>query len=85
MTAPAGTEVGLYVDCVDGIAVGDVIETETGRRYGVLKSRRQTRGKHVGRQHLRVVVLDVGAPLAPEARVHVIRWYRRQPRSIKVR
>ena len=57
MTAPVGTNVGLYVDLVARVAVGDVIETQTGRRYGVASVRVQERGKHAGRQHLRVVVL----------------------------
>lgn len=79
MTAPAGTEVGLYVDLVARVDVGDVIETQTGRRYGVVSVRVQARGKHIGRQHLRAVVMDGCAACDPlgEARVHRIRWYRR--------
>ena len=75
MSAPAGAAVGIYVDLVDEVAVGDVIQTQTGRRYLVLGRRVQLRGKHVGRQHLRCVVVERG-DLA-SACVHEIRWYRR--------
>lgn len=75
MSAPIGTEVGLYVDLVAKVYVGDVIETKRGRRYGVVTVRTQTRGKYAGRQHLRGVVLDPDEPTT--ARVHRITWYRR--------
>lgn len=88
MTAPAGAEVGLYVDLVEPVRVGDVIETRSGRRYGVVAVRVQERGKHAGRQHLRVVVLDENEGLLKAAviartgtmygRIHRIRWYRRE-------
>jgi hypothetical protein len=72
--APAGAEVGIFVDLVARVAIGDVIETQTGRRYGVVAVRVQQRGGHVGRQHLRCVVLAVGDAGGD---VHRIRWYRR--------
>lgn len=86
MTAPVGAIVGLYVDLVAPVLVGDVIETGSGRRYGVLVVRVQQRGRHAGRQHLRCTVLGamhkvavaVGA-VAPT--VHHIRWYCRQKRG----
>lgn len=85
--APIGTEVGLYVDLVERVYYGDVIETRSGRRYGVCAVRVQARGKNVGRQHLRAVVLapqdgpglrhdDSGVDIGP-GRIHRIRWYRR--------
>lgn len=81
MTAPAGAEVGLYVDLVERVELGDVIETRSGRRYLVASVRVQERGKHAGRQHLRAIVLGEGDKVAPTglaaARVHRIRWYRR--------
>lgn len=93
MTAPPGTEVGLYVDLARKVEVGDVIETKSGRRYGVLKVRVQERGKHRGRQHLRVVVIDPndgpvikfkqvgdGIDVSP-ATVHRISWYPRKARK----
>jgi hypothetical protein len=61
MTAPAGAIVALHVDLEARVATGDVIATQTGRRYRVLDVRVQGRGWHVGRQHLRVVVLAPGA------------------------
>jgi hypothetical protein len=51
MKAPAGAEVGLYVDLVAQVATGDVIETQTGRRYLVTSRREQMRGKHTGWLH----------------------------------
>jgi len=67
--------VGIYVDLVARVEVGRVIQTQTGRRYGVASVRVQLRGKHRGRQHLRCVVLaddDVTCGM-----VHEIRWYKR--------
>lgn len=75
MTAPAGAIVGLYVDLVASVLVDDVIETQTGRAYRVLAVRQQLRGKHAGRQHLRVLVLGEDELRGP--RVHRIRWYKR--------
>lgn len=83
MTAAApGTEVGLYVDLVRTVDVGDVIETRSSRRYLVVASRRQERGKHAGRHHLRAVVLDETATIG-DAFVHRIRWYVRSGGSAK--
>ena len=76
MTAPAGTEVGLYVDLVERVELGHVIQTQTGRRYLVTAVRVQQRGKHVGRQHLRCVVLAAEAQLGA-TKLHRIRWYAR--------
>lgn len=78
MTAPTGTEVGLYVDLLSPVAPGHVIETGTGRRYGVVSVRVQARGKHTGRQHLRALVLEKDAELGAATRVHTIRWYSRE-------
>lgn len=86
MTAPAGAEVGLYVDLVAQVQVGDVLETRSGRRYGVVSVRVQARGKHAGRQHLRAVVIAederaviaAGDYSAGGARIHRIRWYARR-------
>jgi hypothetical protein len=86
-TAP-GSEVGLYVDLVAEVHVGDAIRTQTGRSYLVTQVRVQRRGAHVGRQHLRAVVLD--EDVAPEVGrvhhlqvpvVHQIRWYGRGRRA----
>jgi len=77
MTAPAGAIVKLYLDTRREILPGDVVETQTGRRYLVQSVRIQERGKHVGRKHLSVVVLAADEPTPPGAMVIVIRWYRR--------
>lgn len=97
--APAGAEVGLYVDLVASVEVGDVIETRTGRRYGVVNVRVQERGKRRGRQHLRVIVLEsddralsiwgardangLAAPRDPV--IHRIRWYARGGGGVRKR
>lgn len=83
MTAPVGTEVGIHVDLAASVSPGDVIETQTGRRYGVVSVRVQARGEHAGRQHLRVYVLDAQHGTAPGGKVHTIRWYKRDARRKK--
>lgn len=88
MSAPAGAEVGLYVDLAAIVAPGDIITTTSGRRYLVVSSRVQLRGARHGRQHLRAVVMDAEpmttAQLAAFAarghRIHTIRWYKRKNR-----
>lgn len=77
MTAPAGAIVSIYVDLAACVDVGDVIETQTGRRYSVLTKRVQARGAHVGRQHLRVLVMAPDDPLPTSGMLHRIVWYRR--------
>jgi hypothetical protein len=77
VTAPAGAIVGLYVDLVARVGLNDIIETQTGRRYAVLAVREQTRGKHVGRQHLKVIVLGDEERIGENSTVHRIRWYSR--------
>lgn len=78
MKAPVGAQVGLYMDSLRTINVGDEVVTRTGRRYLVDNARRQAKGKHAGRQHLRCTVL---APDAihddPDAVVHTVYWYSR--------
>jgi hypothetical protein len=80
MTAPVGTEVGIYVDLVATVAVGDVIETTSGRRYQVMAVRHQHRGIHAGRQHLRALVVPPNWTPDPMAVVHRIQWYRQAKR-----
>jgi hypothetical protein len=79
VTAPIGAEVGIYVDMRERLEVGDVLQTTAGRRYGVAKIRVQTRGKHVGRQHLRVIVLDRDTPCS--GAMYAIHWYPRRRRA----
>ena len=75
MTAPIGAEVGIHVDLVDQVVAGDAIVTQTGRTYLVVSCRRQQRGIHAGRQHLRCLVAESPPPAG--VRVHRIRWYKR--------
>jgi hypothetical protein len=77
--AAAGAEVRIYVDLVAEVAIGHVIETQTGRRNGVVGVRVQRRGEHVGRQHLRCVVLERTMTVRERAEttIHRIRWYAR--------
>lgn len=79
MTAPAGAIVSIYVDLAATVTVtpGDVIETQTGRRYSVVTVRVQTGGKHEGRQHLRCAVMAPGDALPTSGMLHPIRWYAR--------
>src|SRR4051794_18911241 len=67
--APVGAEVGLYIDHRGTVDVGDEIETRSGRRYLVVKTRQQTRGQNIGRWHLRCVVLAPDAERDPDSRV----------------
>ena len=77
MTAPAGAIVSLYVDLQRRVELNDIIETGTGRRYAVLQVRVQERGKHVGRQHLRAIVLGRDERIGENSTIHRIRWYQR--------
>jgi hypothetical protein len=75
--APIGAVVKLYydapeLDLLDGAT--HAIRTPTGRTYVVLDARRQRRGLHVGRWHLRALVADEPPPGAV---VHPLVWYKR--------
>lgn len=76
--APIGAVVGIFYDARVDVAPGDAIVTSTGRCYVVVHARRQERGLHVGRWHLRCLI----QPEPPEgARVYSLRWYRRGRKS----
>lgn len=82
MTAASpGSIVGIYMDTTRTLDPGDYIQTGTGRVYEIQAVRVQQRGVHVGRQHLRVVVMppefDLGAAIAAGARAIPLVWYRR--------
>lgn len=76
MAAPVGTNVGLYYDGLAEVEVGEYIRTKTGRSYLIDSVRIQQRGTHVGRQHLRCIVV-AAEDIAPDATVHRMWWYRR--------
>lgn len=74
MAAPIGALVSIYYDSPRDVAQGDAIVTPTGRTYVVMSVRRQVRGKHTGRWHLKCLIAE--AP--PEgARTYPIYWYKR--------
>jgi hypothetical protein len=77
VAAPTGAIVSLYYDGSRfgrDVRAGDVLETDTGRRYLIVTMRRQLVGKHAGRLHLSCVVVAE----APEgATVHPLHWYKR--------
>lgn len=75
MKAPAGSVVRISYDTNDEVCAGDAIMTATGRTYVVEQARRQSRGKHRGRWHVRCLVADQPPP--DGARVHVLYWYPR--------
>lgn len=85
--APAGALVRLFYDPHPEpsknprlhVKPGDVLQTPTARRYGVVEARAQTRGKHVGRMHLRCVVLESDAETT--GKVWPLHWYKRSRRS----
>jgi hypothetical protein len=74
--AGIGSEVGLYMDTPRLLEVGHFIETPTGRTYEITTLRRQERGKHKGRWHIRALVVS-RASVPDEATVHPILWYSR--------
>lgn len=74
--APIGADVGLYYDARTDVAPGDFIRTGSGRTYLIRAARRQERGRHVGRWHVRAVVVEESTP-EPGDVVHHLRWYRR--------
>lgn len=73
--APTGAVVGIYYDGLVQVEVGEALRTPTGRTYIIVAARRQERGRHTGRQHLRCAVADGEAPAG--VRVHPLHWYKR--------
>lgn len=67
--APPGSFVKITYDG-DALHEGDALVTPSGRSYGVVSVRVQTRGKHAGRQHCRLLVLDE----RPTERVFPLVW-----------
>lgn len=73
--APAGAVVSIYYDALVTVAPGHAIVTTTGRTYLVVAARRQLRGRHRRRWHLRCAVAEGGPPEG--VMVHRLRWYKR--------
>lgn len=74
--APIGANVSLYYDARRDVREGDFIRTTSGRTYLVTGARRQERGVHIGRWHLRCDVVPQDMPTAEDV-VHPLTWYRR--------
>jgi hypothetical protein len=70
-----GSIVSIYYDATEPIAIGDALMTRTGRTYIIVTARRQERGQHIGRWHLRCAVAEGTAPAAVV--VHPLFWYPR--------
>lgn len=78
---PPGSEVSLYFDSpIHRLTDGDYLRTPSGRLYEVLDVRVQERGQHVGRQHLRCLVITVDQ-VTDVDRVFPIHWYARPKKS----
>jgi hypothetical protein len=73
--ASPGSVVSIFYDADEPIAVGDALQTKTGRTYIIVTGRQQARGRHVGRWHLRCAVAE-GPPPAGVI-VHRLVWYPR--------
>lgn len=74
MKATVGSLVKIFYDSPREITVGDALVTMTGRVYLIGELRRQIRGAHIGRWHIKAIVLDK----VPEGvKTHPIYWYRR--------
>ncbi len=80
MKAPIGALVSLYYDSPREIHEGDILVTTTKRMYLIFELRRQTKGLHVGRWHIRAFVVEERQlPDGPRV-FHPIYWYRRRRR-----
>ena len=74
MTTPVGGVCRITYDSPRPVAAGDALRTPSGRTYQVREVRIQKRGRHAGRKHLRLLVVD-DAP--PGVTVHPLIWYKR--------
>lgn len=65
-----GEPASLYVDLYEYVEDGDYIRTPSGRQYLVQSVRIQKTGKHVGRQHLKTVVMEPDHQPGDDAVIH---------------
>ncbi len=77
--APVGALVRLYYDSPTRVQPGDALVTRSGRLYLVAEARRQTRGVHIGRQHLSCIVASSDAEVSGQ--IHSVFWYPRGRRG----
>lgn len=82
MKAPEGSVVSIAYDGAP-LDVGDILVTATDRTYVVVSVRRQTRGVHAGRQHLRCAVAEVAA--RGTGKVFPLYWYKREKKLLTSR
>lgn len=78
--APIGRNVSIYMDAREILGIGDLVVTGTGRCYRVTSNRIQEKGKHAGRQHLRVDVVDREQAMAEadeDTLIIRLAWYSR--------
>lgn len=78
MKAPVGAVMKISYDGDAGHAEGHVLRATTGRLYLIIHIRRQTRGKHAGRLHLKCLVID---ELPFGAVTHPLAWHPRVAKS----
>lgn len=78
MKAPVGAIVSIYCDTGAPLVEGSYLRTPAGRLYCIVTLRRQARGKHVGRWHLRCLVDEA---VEPGRAVYPLYWYRRGRRA----
>jgi hypothetical protein len=74
--ATAGSIVGIYYDGRQELKIRDCLQTPTGRVYVIVELRRQLKGRHIGRWHIRALVSDT-VPAGTE-NVYLIVWYKRE-------
>lgn len=77
MKARAGDLVSLYYDSPRIVKVGEFLQTTTGRAYLIDSVRRQAKGAHVGRWHIKAIVCT---EIPQGSTVHPIYWYKRGKR-----
>jgi translation elongation factor P/translation initiation factor 5A len=78
MGARVGAIVGLYMDTPRELEENQVIRTTSGRCYRIVELRRQARGKHAGRWHIKGLVLGALPDEQLESEdVVPLAWYRR--------
>ena len=77
--AHAGSIVSIYYDGRVALREGDCLQTRTGRVYVIVELRRQTKGRHRLRWHIKALVSET----IPEGtqKVYPIVWYKRERRK----
>lgn len=79
---PLGTFCTLYYDSPREVNAFDVIRTGAGTCYRVVEVRRQKRGKHVGRWHLKCVRI-ASEDVEVDDTVHPLYWYSRERQKVR--